>query len=85
MYEIRRVENFNVGVLNMDYVFFNNSVFSNTEGDVRFIQVGDNIDICVSIYENFVIIIVRIEREMNELDRRINNLRNTFNESLRRL
>lgn len=63
----------------------NTDVPSNREGDARLTEVGDNIDICASIHENFATITARIEREMNELDRRINNLRNTFNESLRRL
>lgn len=85
MHEIRRVENPNAGASNMDHVSSNNSAPSNTEGDARLTQVGDNIDICASIHENFATITARIEREMNELDRRINNLRNTFNESLRRL
>ncbi|KAJ8315012.1 hypothetical protein KUTeg_007162 [Tegillarca granosa] len=34
---------------------------------------------------NFATITARIQREMNELDRRINALRNTFNESIRQL
>ncbi|XP_062572845.1 activating molecule in BECN1-regulated autophagy protein 1B-like isoform X1 [Saccostrea cucullata] len=87
MHEIRRVENPNAGASNVDNATSNNNnnVPSNTEGDARLTQVGDNIDICASIHENFASITARIEREMNELDRRINNLRNTFNESLRRL
>ena len=35
--------------------------------------------------QNFATITARIEREMDELDRRISALRNTFNESVRRL
>lgn len=85
MHEIRRVENPNIGASNMDHESSNTNVPSNTQGDARLTQVGDNIDICASIHENFASITARIEREMNELDRRINNLRNTFNESLRRL
>ena len=87
MHEIRRVENPNIGASNMDHATSNDNtdVPSNREGDARLTEVGDNIDICASIHENFATITARIEREMNELDRRINNLRNTFNESLRRL
>lgn len=38
-----------------------------------------------NIRENFVSITARLEQEMNELDRRINELRNSFQESIRQL
>lgn len=38
-----------------------------------------------NIRQNFVSITARLEQEMNELDRRINDLRNSFQESIRQL
>ena len=38
-----------------------------------------------NIHSNFVSITTRLEQEMNELDRRINDLRNSFQESIRQL
>ncbi|CAC5390862.1 Activating molecule in BECN1-regulated autophagy protein 1 [Mytilus coruscus] len=55
----------------------------------RSVNISENANSTSSLTENirnnFVSITTRLEQEMNELDRRINDLRNSFQESIRQL